>query len=177
MRGRHQSSQTAFPQRWLAHAMRLVARWHAWREAFRADPHVLWRTSAVRFGGLALLAILIIMGVQMLIGALAPRSGGGGGGKYVQEATLYVACTNAACRASYTTQQALDFKGWPLKCEKCGGATVYRASRCMVCRHWFASAPGATHACPFCAERVAAEKAKHPDPNRPEKSTDPEDPW
>lgn len=177
MRGRHHSSRGAIPQRCLAYALGLGARWHAWREAFRENPRVIWRSPAVRLGGLALLAIVIIMGVQTLIGALAPRSGVGGGGRYLQEATLYVACTNAACRASYTTQQALDFKGWPLKCQKCGGASVYRASRCGVCRHWFASAPGAAHACPFCAEKAAEENAKRRDPNRSGRSTDPEDPW
>lgn len=155
----------------------LPARWREWREGFRADPAILWRTPVLRVAALVALLLAAGLTLRWAIGLLAP----GGRGQVFEQptpwATLYVACTHPDCRAAYTTQQPMDFKAWPLKCERCGRPTVYRATRCPACRQWFASVPGAPATCPRCAEKTAAPQPAEL-PRRPSATgDDSEDPW
>ncbi len=150
--------------------------WKQWREGFRQDPAVLWHSPLVRICGLVVVGIVVLAGVHWFISGLVPADHGTGG-EAVNLATLFVACTNSQCRADRVTRQPMDFKDWPLECERCGQATVYRATRCGTCGRWFAVPPGQPKLCPFRAERQAA-KAARPDPRPPgTTSDDDEDPW
>ncbi len=155
----------------------LPDRWRAWREGLREDPAALWRTPLVRLCGVILLAILAIVILAWLIETLVP----GGGSQRVEKptplATLYVACTNPACRAHYPTKQPMDFTDWPLTCEKCGQPTVYRATRCDVCRKWFAVPPGSPRTCPFCAEQATPLPVEDAREHGQPTTDDDEDPW
>jgi hypothetical protein len=122
--------------------------------------------------------VLLLLGawaVTWFVAGLTP-----GGTQFAERtpwATLYVACTNPACRATYSTQKALDFDEWPLTCERCGQATVYRASRCPKCKAWFATAPGEQPACPHCAARRLREEAIDTEVRPRPTGDDAEDPW
>ena len=151
-----------------------VARWCA---DLREDPGRLWRGPVPRLLGLVLLGLAAVLGLHWLIGGLAGRTLALPSEQVAPRATLYVACTNAGCWAAYTTQQPMDFKAWPMKCEKCGALTVYRATLCPTCRQWYAVAPGQPPACPHCAAKTAVPDSK-PASIDPQKSRDDaEDPW
>jgi len=152
----------------------LPDRWRAAREGFREDPTRIWYSPLTRVAALVLLGIAAGVGAIKLAGALTP------GGQLRAEkptsvATVYVACTNPGCRVGYTAHVPRNFKDWPLKCEKCGQLTVYRATLCPTCRRWFATTPGAEPVCPFCRERERAAAASQPE--RRSASPDDEDPW
>jgi hypothetical protein len=164
------------PHQIRAQLAQLPTQWRTWREGFRDDPWAFWRSPFTRIPlyialGAAVLATLT-WGTKLLVPNIP--------GQFQHAtpwATLYVACTNPACQATYSTQQAKDFDQWPLVCEKCGQPTVYRAQRCPECRHWFAVAPGQPHACPFCAARKAAQQPKEPLRRPSATGDDVEDPW
>ncbi len=175
----HQRPSLAeLPHRLREGAAGLRAGWREWREGVRQEPGRLWHSPLTKIGLLIVLALVAVLALQWFGSALVP---GGLSWRLEEEgtpwATLYVACTNPACRANYTTQQARDFKSWPLKCEKCGQETVYRATRCPDCRHWYAPAPGGAPFCPFCAEKKAEQKPIEAPPAPIKKTDDSEDPW
>lgn len=158
------------------HLATLPQRWRDWRAACREDPAALWRNPVVRLVGLCGLVILLVLGLNALVSALTPRGAGDAG--FVEAtplATLHVACTNPDCRAAYTVKLPMDHATWPLKCEKCGQSTVYRATRCRACRRWFATAPGAATECPFC--RPADAPTPPVAPTGRSGTDDDEDPW
>jgi hypothetical protein len=169
-------SLAELPQRVREGLAELPARWRRWREGLRDDPARLWYSPVVRIAALIVLAICGLLVAHWLAQSLVP----GGPVSHLEEgtrwATLYVSCTNPACRAHYSTQQARDFKAWPLKCEKCEQETVYRATRCAECRRWYAVPPDGPQGCPFCAEK-AAQKPKETPRAPSKKSDDAEDPW
>jgi hypothetical protein len=174
------------------------AAWREWRSTVRQEPGRLWHSPLTKIGLLLVLALTAVLALQWLGGALIP---GGLSWSYAQEgtreATLFVACTNPACRASYTTHQPRDFRDWPLRCKKCGEETVYRATRCPTCRQWYAMSPGshpsslisdpsslisgggsAASLCPFCAAKQAEQKpVEAAPPQAPQHTDDAEDPW
>lgn len=152
----------------------LPGRWRAVREGFREDPARIWHSPLTRIVALIVLGFIAVVGAGKLVGSLTP-GGQLRAEKPTRVATVYVACTNRACRVSYTAHVPRDFKNWPLKCEKCGQATVYRATLCRTCRRWFATPPGVEPACPFCHERERAAAASQPEHRRG--SPDDEDPW
>jgi hypothetical protein len=156
----------------------LPARWRQWREGFREDPGKLWHSPVVRLAALVALGAAAVIVVYWLAREVTPRESTAESAGATQRAILFVACTNPACRAEYTTRQSLDFSAWPLTCEKCGQPAVYRATQCPACRHWFAFAPGRPPDCPFCAASKAATQPAPPARNEPTKSRDDaEDPW
>jgi len=157
-----------------------MARWPAdlrdWRADLRHDPGLLWRTPVIRVGLFMLGGVALIAGARWLAVALVP-----GGATAFEQATpyaiLYVACTDPACRASYTTQQPRDLRNWPLVCEKCGKKAVYRAQVCPDCGGWFATAPGRSAECQFCEQRRAATRPATDVQTKPINPDDAEDPW
>lgn len=151
-------------------------RWHAWRADLREDPTLLWRTPVIRLGGLVLAGVVLLAVIQGLVGAFTPAGTPGAFQKATRTATLYVACTNPDCLASFVVRQPMDFKDWPLACPRCDRQTAYRATVCQTCGHWFAVAPGGIPACPHCARRNAdlAPPARRAPPAS---SDDDEDPW
>jgi hypothetical protein len=170
-------SLAELPHRLREAAAALRAGWREWRESAREEPARLWHSPLTKITLLVALVLVAVLAVQWFGSVLVP----GGLSLRLDEgtrmATLYVACTNPACRASYTTQQPRDFKSWPLKCEKCGQETVYRATQCPTCHHWYAQAPGGPPGCPFCAAKKAEQKAAEAPPPIPKKTDDSEDPW
>ena len=165
----------------LPHKLRQnIAEWpvklRQWRSELREDPTLFWRTPLVRVGLWVSLGIVAIVVASWLTSALTPR----GGGEFREPtpmATLYVACTNPDCRATNTVELPMDFGDWPLKCDKCGQESVYRAHLCPTCKHWFATAPGEPPECPFCAAKRAAAQPVEPAPTGPVNADDEEDPW
>ena len=169
-------SLAELPQRLRARLAGLPGRWHRWREGFRQEPGKIWYSPLARTAVLVVLVIAAILTVNWLAQGLVSGEKAWRVGEGTRWATLYVSCTNPACRAHYRTQQPMDFAAWPLKCEKCGQDAVYRATRCPECRHWYAVAPAGPPGCPFCAEKKAAQI---PSESRPAAKTsdDAEDPW
>jgi len=165
----------------LPHAVRehlagLPDRWQTWREGFRQEPAALWRSPLTQIAVLVAVLVIILIAVTRLVGAIAPPGGDRRVEPATPVATLYVACTNPACRASYTTRQPMSFKAWPLKCEKCGQMTVYRATLCKDCRRWYAVLPGMPAICPFCEEQKHA-KAAATQPAKKSAADEDEDSW
>lgn len=158
------------------HLQGLPDRLEDMREGLREDPLALFRTPAVRVTGLIVIGIVVILLIKWFVEGLQPT-----GSLAFQEATpyalLYVACANPDCRAAYTTRQPMDFDSWPLTCEKCGQPTVYRATLCKTCGHWFAVPPGTPAACPHCAQQTATAPAEQTHPTSGTRTDDDEDPW
>jgi hypothetical protein len=149
-----------------------------WREQVAEDPSLLWHTTTVRVILWLALGICLMLGVRSLVSCVGPGDASLAGFEEPTEtATLYVACTDTACRHAFVTEQPLDFADWPLTCEKCGQKTVYRAKICGVCRHWYATVPGAPDQCPLCAADKAEREEKKPKPKAKAKGDDAEDGW
>lgn len=102
----------------------------------------------------------LFAGLYFAIRSIAPRGADANFESATATATLFVACTNAACRHQQVSRQPMDFAGWPLNCEKCGQKTVYRAQLCGRCRTWIAHAPGEASECWKCAELRAATQPR-----------------
>jgi hypothetical protein len=165
------------PHRWRSRLGELRARWLDYRATYRESPGMVWHSPILKIGVLVLVVLAAILGVRWLTNWVTPGGSASLGDQPTPTATLYVACSNPGCRAFYTTQQPMDFKGWPLKCEQCSGATVYRATQCPTCRHWYASAPGGPVGCPFCAEKASSAEPLPTSRATPHHSDDDEDPW
>ncbi len=151
-----------------------LAAWQdRWRES-RVDlrPTPEWVRSVIVRVGVPLLVILVLVVAVRWLRALAQPGSRAATEEATPTATLFVACTDAGCRAEYTVQRPRDFREWPLTCERCGGTTVARAALCPTCRHWYAGTP----ACPHCAARAAAaQPTTAPVPQK--RADDAEDPW
>lgn len=166
------------PHRVREQLAKLPDRWQTWREGFRQDPTALWRTPVIRVSALVFLAGAAVAGFSWLLVLLTPTAPGDRAPeKRTLQTTLHVACANPACRTSYTTSQAVNFKAWPLKCEKCGQLTVYRATCCPDCKRWFAVPPGRPTRCPFCPEKKPAKPVAPPTTRKSTNPDDEEDHW
>jgi hypothetical protein len=147
-----------------------------YREAVKEDPARLLRSPIVRIGGWIVLGLAVVLVVQWMVSGLTPAAGRGVEAP-TPYATVYVACTNPACRAAFTARVERDFRDWPLSCEKCGQKSAYRAGRCATCRSWFATAPGQLPTCPECDRRKAADAPKQATTQESGDRDDAEDPW
>ncbi len=154
----------------------LPVRWREWRTTLRDDPGALWRSPAFRLGAFIALGLLLILALYWVVGALTPGGRERPAQQVTRRASVYVACTNPACRAEYIVKEPASAKDWPLRCATCGQRTLYRATRCPECSHWYAVAPGAPAGCPLCAEKRKPAQAKAPDPSRSGDAGQ-EDPW
>ena len=146
-----------------------------WWKAVQADPALLWSNTAVRIVLWIVFGLCAMLIVYIVTHAFAPAPATSEAPKPPPTATLYVACANPSCLKSYTVERPMDFKDWPIQCEKCAQRSVYRAILCPECRHWYAVAPGHKRICPFC-------KPKDEPPKQEKKSgsgnpDDDEDPW
>lgn len=141
----------------------------------RAAPWAPLRSPIVRLALVAIAAVIVVVTVRSCLPAIGSGSEPRGEAA-TAVATIHVACTNHGCHASYVAHPRIEFKAWPMTCEKCAAAAVYRAKLCPICRGWFATAPGATGACPTCAARNAATQATT-QPTRPRTGDDAEDGW
>ncbi|MGE0480212.1 MAG: hypothetical protein AB7Q17_07045 [Phycisphaerae bacterium] len=141
----------------------------------RAEPWAPLRSPVVRLALFAIAAVIIVVVARSCLPAIGSGSEPRGETATIV-ATIHVACTNPDCHASYVAHPNIDFKAWPMVCEKCATPGVYRAKLCPTCRSWFATAPGANDACPACAARNAATQAAT-QPARPRTGDDAEDGW
>lgn len=152
-------------------------RWRAFRDRLRADPGAVLHSPALRVVALILLGLLVLLLAGWFVRGLAPPGSAGITEQATPWALLYVACTNPKCLAATAIKCARDFDSWPVKCEKCGERSVYRAQTCAKCGQWFAAAPGRTAACPHCARNVAKPDHAPTQPKPSGRSDDDEDPW
>jgi len=143
-----------------------------WKADVREDPSLLWRTPAIRWSLIVLLAIGAVVTSIYVTQSLTPAAGEGWEAA-TRTATIYVACTDPACRRSHAAQVPMSFRDWPMKCDFCGGERVYRATLCPRCRGWFATAPGESTECPLCA--AAAPTAETP--TAATRPVDPDEDW
>ena len=147
------------------------------KDRFRENPRDVLESPVVRAIGLIILGLLLIFAAGWFARGLTP----GGPAALTEEATpwsvLYVACTNPACLATATIKRERDFNEWPIKCDKCGRESVYRARACTSCGQWYAVAPGGSAGCPHCAKTVKPEPQKPTDTRPRQRSDDDEDPW
>jgi hypothetical protein len=139
------------------------------------DPGRVWRNPFARLLAWATLGVAAVLLVNLLVGrfVIPPQTSAE---QATSTATLYVACTNPACRAAGVIERPLNFSAWPAKCDKCGASSVYRATVCPKCGRWFALTPDQPPGCPFCAEASQPRTR----PTGPPRSTDPnnlEDDW
>ena len=168
-------SLSELPHRLRAQLAGWAARWRDYRASPR-ETNLALRRGLLYVGIVIVIVLAVFLGVRWLTGWITPGGLGALADQPSPTATLYVACTNPNCRTFDTVIKPLDFKDWPLRCSKCGGLTVYRATQCPTCRQWYARAPGGPVGCPFCAEK--ARKAEPPPVQKPsQRSDDEEDPW
>lgn len=153
----------------------LPVRWRAWRAEFRWQPGALWGSPALRVTVVSLAGVCILLLAQWVVGRKYPAVADPFAQKPTRWAVLYVACTDPECRATGTTRQDISFAGWPLKCERCGKLTVYRARPCAECRQRYAVAPNGPQGCPFCAAAKTAKAAEGARPVTKSKSSDDEE--
>jgi hypothetical protein len=167
------------PHRLRAELAELPQLFREWREGFREDPAAFWHGPIPRIIGWTVFGALAIAAAFWVTRLVTPGGSAVFGEAATSSATVYVACTNPACRAAYSVRVPMDFDDWPMRCEECGQDTVYRARRCTKCRppRWYATPPGSPDQCPFCAQADhSAEPRETPDvPSR--RSDDDEDPW
>lgn len=148
-----------------------------WRDEIAREPTAVFQSPPVRIALWIVAGVVVLLTARGLIGGLTLPGGGKGWEKATPWATLYVACTVPACRHTWSTQQPLDFKDWPLTCEKCRGPSGFRAALCSACRRWSATPPGAATGCPFCAEAAEKRAAPASQPSQKKRGDDEEDPW
>lgn len=152
-------------------------RWRNFRDRLRDDPGAIFHSPVIRIVTLIVLGLILLLVTGWFVRGLTPPGPAGLTEEATPWAVLYVACTSPKCLAAASTRCARDFDAWPMKCEKCGDKSVYRAQTCAKCGQWFAASPGQPAACPHCA-RAAAKPEATPTPTRPAgKSDDDEDPW
>jgi hypothetical protein len=170
MKNRARLSLADLPHRVRATLAAWQERWRESRADLRPTPERV-RAALMRIG-LPVLAILALVAAVRWLTTLAQPGGRAVSEEATPTATLFVACTDAGCRAEYTVQRARDFEDWPLTCERCGRAAVERATLCRQCRGWYAG----SQACPHCAARAAgAQSTTAPAPHK--RADDAEDPW
>lgn len=163
---------TDLPHHLRERAATLRADFRQFREDVRNDPAVLWRTQPVRVAFLIVLGIALLLAARQASGLLLPAADELSAEQPTQTATVYVACGNPDCGACYQAHPPMDFRAWPLVCEKCGQPTAFRAAPCHECGAWHPDVGGE----PPC---LAARKAAPP-PAAASAPTDPddrEDPW
>jgi ribosomal protein L40E len=156
MRDNHTSGLAGLPDRIRERLAEVGARVHEWGRDVQEDPSLLWRTTLLRVSFWVILGVIALLVVRGVSRSLLPASALRSSSVPAPQATLYVACVNPSCLETYTTQQAMNFRAWPLTCRKCAQQTVYRAKLCRKCRHWYATAPGTPDQCPFCARADSA---------------------
>jgi hypothetical protein len=164
------------PHRLRERAAKLRGNLRQWSADVREDPGLLWRTPAIRVAFWLGVGLVAFFAARFAANAILPADADAEFKQPTQLATLYVACINPECRESYTTRQPMNFSAWPLTCRKCGRATVYRATLCPTCHHWFATVPGREHNCPFCRTPEPDEPESMP-PANPIDPDDAEDGW
>lgn len=150
------------------------------RDAVREDPAAVANSPVVKIGIWIVIALTGLIAVQWFLAAVTPKPANFGNDQPTPYSTLYVACTNLDCLAAYTSQQKMTFTGWPLKCDKCGQKSIYRARRCGTCREWFAKASGPpteSSPCPLCARKRAAEVKTVEEKKKANNPDDEEDGW
>ncbi len=141
------------------------------------------RASAVRIGLWTLLVIGLLATVRWAVLAITAASTEPVPVKARRMTTIQVACVDPACRASFRTRQTVDFRDWPMKCERCGALSVYRAQPCPACKRWFAVAPGQAAVCPFCPAGPPGATAQprvppaKPAASQRARTDDDDDPW
>lgn len=153
----------------------LPVRLRQWRADIRDDPWIIWRSPATRIGIWCALGLVLILIIQAGIDWTRPADVKQHLDKATPWTTLFVSCANPLCRHSFTAHTAMDFRNWPMSCEKCGARSVYRATRCTRCGQWYALAPGQGPGCPNCAERDAREKAGREQAKPMERPANPDD--
>ncbi len=144
-----------------------------WKADVGKDPSLLFRALPLRLALWAVLGLGVFFALRAVLGGLAPPPG-----QFetaTRDATLYVACTNPACRASYRTTRPMDFHDWPLVCEKCGQKSVERATQCTRCRKWYAK--GTAGGCPWCAIAASKPVERKTTTTKPLDRDDAEDGW
>lgn len=138
----------------------------------REDPGAVWHSPIVRIGVWCLVALLGIAGIQWFLAAVTPGGVGQLGEQPTSTATLYVACANPGCGASFSTRLPMTHRDWPIVCDRCGQKNAFRATRCPDCGGWAANVPGESLRCPRCAQRAAATQ---PTPTTRRSTGDPDD--
>jgi hypothetical protein len=152
-------------------------RWRSFRDRVRDDPSAIFHSPVIRVVSLLVLGLILLFVAAWFVRGLTPPGPAGMTVEATPWSVLYVACVSPKCLAATSAKCARDFDGWPMKCEKCGEMSVYRAQTCAKCGKWFATAPGQPTACPHCARAVTKTEAA-PAQTRPAgMSDDDEDPW
>lgn len=167
-----QDSISQLPHKVRQAADDLPANWSQWRRDVRANPSIIFQSLTVRIGFWLLVAVGFYFAVSRAMLAMTPDPNAGRI-EATKVATIYVACAKPECARSRLANPPVNFKDWPMKCENCGGQTVYRATQCVKCRNWIAQTPGGKVDCPHC--RRAAEIRKPPPKPTRKEATDPDD--
>lgn len=151
----------------------LRADFRQWRSDVGEDPGLLLRTLPLRIALWVILGAALFFGLRGVVGGLMPRDAGSLEGA-TRAATLHVACADPACLAAYHTTRPMNFRDWPLVCEKCAKPSVERAGLCPRCKRWYAPSLGVN--CSVCT-RPASAPAAPPVASRPLSRDDAEDGW
>jgi hypothetical protein len=109
-----------------AWAPTLRVRLGAWWEACRAEPTLIWQTSAIRYGVYGTSAIIGIWIFASIAGKFAPAEHR----EQARTADFQVICTNPACNKTFVINRKFGFDSFPVKCPACGQKTGVRGYRC-----------------------------------------------
>ncbi len=106
-----------------------------WWEAVKREPALFWQTAPVRYTTYAIGAIVCIVALRTVIGALQP-AGGPTFQPRAKTALFDALCYNPECRKHFVIDRKFKFRDFPVACPFCKQETGQRALRCAsdTCR-------------------------------------------
>lgn len=106
-----------------------------WAQRVREDPHLVWRTPAVRYATYVTGGLLVLWIVSGLTSSLLP-AGETEAREEVQFADFHVICADESCGHHFVSRKPPGFSKFPVKCPKCEQQTGMRALPCnsSTCR-------------------------------------------
>ncbi|MFQ5494586.1 MAG: hypothetical protein ACE5EX_04320 [Phycisphaerae bacterium] len=124
-----------------------------WFAAVRAEPILIWETTAARYAIWCIGVVVLLWGASWVASSIAPPPPVGA----VEAATtadFHVVCSDVSCGHHFLLHKKFGFSAFPVRCPQCGRQTGQQARRCFseTCRgRWVPAVDsGGAARCPVC---------------------------
>ena len=132
-----------------------------WVGEVRAEPRILWETTAIRYLSYGIGGVLLSWGLVMLVHMFTPPPPAGAKDAAVT-ADFHLVCSNPDCGYNFVIAREFGFSGFPVRCDRCKKDTGVAGRRCysLNCQgRWVAPVPADGHQnemCPQCGTLFAS---------------------
>lgn len=124
-----------------------------WVGEVRAEPHLLWETTAVRYATYGVIGLAGSWALVLFVGFLTPAPPPGARAPAVT-ADFRVVCADSACGYNFVVRREFGFDDFPILCDRCKKETGLQGRQChsASCRgRWVAPLKvEGRHKCPIC---------------------------